>query len=48
MVKNKEVECEECGGTGEGECPTCGCTCSYECDECDGTGKIDVEDNVKG
>jgi transcription elongation factor Elf1 len=34
-----EVECDECGGEGESECPRCGH--ESECEECDGTGNVD-------
>lgn len=37
----EEVECDECYGTGESKCHTCGHV--DDCDECDGTGKVDEQ-----
>lgn len=43
VPKQSRVECGECGGTGQVECPHC--EQDMDCEECDGTGQVDgIED----
>jgi hypothetical protein len=42
-VAGSSQKCNECEGTGETECFSCGHDC--ECKECDGTGEIEVQED---
>jgi len=42
--RTKEVECNNCGGSGDNECYDCDGTGNVECDSCDGSGKEECYD----
>lgn len=40
-----EVECSDCGGTGEIECDECCGSCTLDCEECGGNGECEEGDS---